>query len=505
MLKRTLQCLGLASLLLLENYIDLLAGAPTTRLHVPFPLAAICLAHILDILIITLILLAILLPLRRTRIWPIALLLLYIAIPLYFLAREHALLPFALPDLLVALLYILYPITLLFLFLRQRPWYRRFSQLAGTLAIAAGIFGLGGIFQMLLLTHWKPGPQQHTAAWVSPPQPPRQHPLLVWILFDELSYDQLFEHRAKDLALPNFDALRAQSTLFTDVQPIGNRTAKIVPSLLAGEASSGHIVSGLRFSMSNQLSLHFSDQRGWHPVNPAQSIFADAQRAGWRTAAVGWYNPYCTVYAGAIDDCFWTNHDRLEGPMAQNETILANTRSALAELELRALSPSKAEHEVCNYDVQKRLQTHLDLAQHSLQLLKTDQADFVFLHLSIPHSPNIWSRIDGDYTHSCDSSYLDNLALADRQLGQMLAILEASPRWQQTSIIVQGDHSWRVNLWNGLPAWTDEDDQASRGVFDPRPAMLVHQAGETTPETNPSAWPLLNIHTLVENILHKSE
>ena len=68
--------------------------------------------------------------------------------------------------------------------------------------------------QLVWVATWKPMPNQIHAAW-SQDKGPRDHPLLVWILFDELSYDQVFEHRAHDLSLPNFDALRTQSTLFT--------------------------------------------------------------------------------------------------------------------------------------------------------------------------------------------------------------------------------------------------------------------------------------------------
>jgi arylsulfatase A-like enzyme len=142
------------------------------------------------------------------------------------------------------------------------------------------------------------------------------------------------------------------------------------------------------------------------------------------------------------------------------------------------------------------------LQSHAITQLKTDQADFVFLHMAIPHSPNIWSRIEGNYTEWCDSSYLDNLALVDRVLGQMMQTLQASPRWKDTTVIVQGDHGWRIHLWDWLPAWTDEDDAASRDVFDPRPALIIHQAGQTQPQTVPQAWPLLNLHGVVENVVH---
>jgi hypothetical protein len=87
-------------------------------------------------------------------------------------------------------------------------------------------------------------------------------------------------------------------------------------------------------------------------------------------------------------------------------------------------------------------------------------------------------------------------------LGQMMTTLRNSPRWQDTTVIVQGDHSWRLWLWDWLPAWTDEDDAASRNGFDPRPALIVHQAGQTTPSTDASPWLLLNIHNVVEQVLH---
>ncbi len=106
-----------------------------------------------------------------------------------------------------------------------------------------------------------------------------------------------------------------------------------------------------------------------------------------------------------------------------------------------------------------------------------------------------------NYTQSCDSSYLDNLALTDRVLGQLLATLKASPRWSNTTLIVQGDHGWRIDAWNWLPAWTEEDDAASRGVFDQRPALLIHQPGQNQPQTVASPWPIIQVHGVVEQVV----
>ena len=53
-----------------------------------------------------------------------------------------------------------------------------------------------------------------------------------------------------------------------------------------------------------------------------------------------------------------------------------------------------------------------------------------------------------------------------------------------------------------MPAWTDEDDAASRDGFDQRPAMIIHQPGQTKPETDTTPWPIVNIHTVLEQIIH---
>ena len=141
----------------------------------------------------------------------------------------------------------------------------------------------------------------------------------MWIVFDELSYDQVYEDRANGLALPNFDALRSEGTVFTNAQPIGDKTVKILPSLLSGQ-----VIDKYDFTFDNRLLVHDRGTHGYKQLDGSGTVFADAQKNGWRTAAVGWYNPYCTVYADAIDDCYWMNLDRMDGPMAQDASFWSN-------------------------------------------------------------------------------------------------------------------------------------------------------------------------------------
>jgi hypothetical protein len=494
--KRLCQCIGLASLILVVNYGELLGGGADVRMHVPYPLTGICLAQIADILALGLGLFAVLACAARTTYYSWVRLMVMLLAPPYLLERTRTVSPVTLTDGVILVFGVLWAALLLLLLLRFPRWYRRVIRVGDAVGVFLAVFAICSIVQLLWVMMWRPGQQQIKAAWSATPQQPREHPRVVWVLFDELSYDQLFEHRAHDLVLPNFDALRSQSTLYTNMQPIGLKTVKIVPSLL-----SGAVIDDFRYGFDNRLKVHYSGVHGWQELDGSGTVFHDAEHAGWRTAVVGWYNPYCAIYRSALDSCYWTNLDRTDGDMAQRYSLWRNTARPFQGLGIQLVSPELADRRSCDFDVRQRLQTQLNLQQHVSDLLKQDQADFIFLHLSIPHSPNIWSRVNDDYARGCGSSYLDNLALADRTLGSMMSILQESPRWKDTTVIVQGDHSWRTMLWDWLPAWTEEDDQAARNEFDPRPALLIHNAGQAQPETDGRALSLLFVHDALEDVL----
>ena len=110
------------------------------------------------------------------------------------------------------------------------------------------------------------------------------------------------------------------------MQPIGLKTVKIIPSLF-----SGAVIDDFRFGSDNTFKVHYTGTHGWQTLEGSGTIFHDAQQAGWRTAAVGWYNPYCTTYRSALDSCYWTNLDRTDGDMAQRYTLWRNTGETVSK------------------------------------------------------------------------------------------------------------------------------------------------------------------------------
>jgi hypothetical protein len=311
-----------------------------------------------------------------------------------------------------------------------------------------GIFCLLVVAQLLHLATWRPVPNFIEDKSLADAVSPESRPRVVWILMDELSYNQVFAQRTAGLDLPNFDKFRQSATVFTNVTPATDNTQTAIPSLLLGR-----LVDRVGYTWDNHYLLATQGQ-SLHAFPVSETPFAVAKSQGLTTGVVGWYNPYCSMLAPYLDDCYWNYQAHMPAVFVIGDRFWRN------------------------------------------------QPDFVFLHLPVPHPPGFYNRRTGQFETINRASYLDNLALADKTLGELLATLHASPRWANTSIVLCGDHSWRTHMWRGTRHWTREDEMASHGgVFDPRPMLMVHQAGETTPATIDRSIPLIRIHDILDNLI----
>ena len=102
--------------------------------------------------------------------------------------------------------------------------------------------------------------------------------------------------------------------------------------------------------------------------------------------------------------------------------------------------------------------------------------------MPIPHPYGFYDRSKKIFSTK-HTSYIDNLALADRYLAHIRRLLEHDNQWDRATVIVMGDHSWRTSfIWKDSMTWTDDDEAASHGgEFDPRPAYIVKLPNQQTP------------------------
>ena len=368
------------------------------------------------------------------------------------------------------------------------PRVERIIDSTSTILVFAGLFGLFLLGQ-LAFRGWQARQLMHkfplhveTTATLQPHR-------IVWIVLDELSYQQTFEHRFPGLELPAFDALAATSTSFSHAQPFDIYTAVVLPGLMTGQP-----IDDMRTSLTAQLSVHNEVTGKWQPFNPHDTVFQDALDSGYSTAVTGWYNPYCRIIPSVLDSCYWTYRspsnlllpsNSLLGNMLAPVKLLAWFALNAAPARLRAYGMSRLHIPVQKVLItQGHIDDYLDLDARADALLRDRSYGFVLLHMPVPHPWGIYDRHTGTFT-TTGSSYINNLALADKCLAGIRRTLEQTGQWDSSTIVVMGDHSWRTQqLWHVSRIeyrWAKEDELASHsGQYDPRPVYMVKLPNQTT-------------------------
>ena len=328
-------------------------------------------------------------------------------------------------------------------------------------------------------------------------------PRVIWIVFDELSYQQAYERRFGGLSLPAFDALAAQSTVFTHTVPAGIMTELILPSLMTGTP-----VSKVRSSADGkQLYLRGSKNDAWQRFDQHDSVFQDALNLNYGTAVAGWFNPYCRILPDVLDRCFWTFGASANALTFPRATFESNLTTPLMQFlgtgpGYRIVSFFRRAPRIEELDGAQHISDYVYLEAAADQILDDRSAGFSLIHLPVPHPFGIYDR-KADKFVTMNASYLDNLALADKLMGHIRGRLEKSGQWDDSTIVVMGDHSWRTELlWGGSSQWTKEEGIASHGgEFDDRPAYIVKLPNQQAGARIDVAFDALNTRKLFDALL----
>jgi hypothetical protein len=310
---------------------------------------------------------------------------------------------------------------------------------------------------------------------------------IVWLLFDELSYDQTFEHRFPGLAMPSFDEFKSKSVVFSDLKPAGYSTDLVIPAFFLGKP-----VDNIRSGLDGEPMLQLAGSKQWQAFDAHATLFSDARRLGWTTGVVGWFNPYCRILAGTLDYCFWRMGDgELKGPISTKsslENAISPIQYIVWELERKP-----------DFTQQVHAADLAAIMPAATALIRDQSISFVFIHLPVPHPPGIYDRRTG--TLRAGGTYIDNLALADRSLGELMGTLNATALASNTTVIVCSDHSWRVPMWRTLGPWSKEEETASHGRFDTRPVLMIHFPGQASEHDVTRPFEEIGIHDMIERML----
>jgi type IV secretory pathway VirB2 component (pilin) len=330
-----------------------------------------------------------------------------------------------------------------------------------------------------------------------------RNPRIIWVIMDELSYRQVYGHRYAGVQLPAFDRLATESTVFTQVKPAANYTEVAVPALLSGK-----MISSVSATANGSLLVRAAKGERAHAFDETQTVFEDALQNGYRPAIAGWYNPYCRILHDVVDECYWADNYSITDGMVAESSFRSNLETS-ADMLLHAPSVRNPLQRFLHIPAELQGQTaeaHLDdyrgLRAAGDKLLNDPSLTFTFLHMPIPHPDGIYDRRKRQLVPG-PSTYLDNLALADRYLNHLRTVLEKTGQWDSSVIVLMGDHGWRTTLvWEKSPEWTAEEQRASlNGTFDSRPAYIVKLAGQKTAQRVDTPFDARETRALMDELL----
>lgn len=261
---------------------------------------------------------------------------------------------------------------------------------------------------------------------------------VVWLILDEWDYDLTFK-RPDQKVFPAFERLRSQSMFLENVRAAGTGTIVAIPSLLMGRRVTEYrpaSAAGAKFVASAPALESF-------PGPP--TIFDSAGQFGYRTHIVGWYHPYCRIFAGRLDTCWWDDlrMQALRPGGSVGARAAAFLRESIELETVRGLGPT-------NLLLRQVGRVDPMIEQASVAASHSGKS-FTFLHLPIPHGPFFKRESDGRITAqpSDVNGYQYGLDEADRALGMVREAMVRANVWDDALVIVTTDHPFRYQFEGG--------------------------------------------------------
>lgn len=246
---------------------------------------------------------------------------------------------------------------------------------------------------------------------------------VVWVIFDETDFNRTFTgQKYPALVLNNFLRLSRQGVFAVDANSPASATLYSVPALLTGIPVTG---KGNSIDSLGHLSQQTAGG-GWVNFGGENNVFASLAKVGRSSAILGFYHPYCKLFAVARCDSF-----SLADPADFDAALWANVPDFITERTRLARSDA--------------------ITAGSLALLpgflNLDQS-LTFLHLNLPHLPAHYADSALHLKASRDplEEYAHNLLLTDQVLGQIMEKLEKQGSGRETLLVVSTDH-WLRTVW----------------------------------------------------------
>lgn len=327
-------------------------------------------------------------------------------------------------------------------FLIFRFWLRQTTKFAVSLLLILSPFVLIAFSQgVWLAAKHRPNANLFTpkqpASKLSTEKPTGTH--VLWIVFDELDQRVLFDARPEGVTVSEFERFRNQSLYANNAYPPASETLQSMPTLTTGRLAAHPLPV-----RPDELMLTFEgDQQatGW---STQPNIFSKARAAGFKTALIGWYQPYCRIIGDDLDVCHWETLVHQANPVPDDLSLFNSMRVWARDTLFRIPLMFRLLEKFYLKEIREyHSESYLRLMSKAQTVVKDRSINLALIHLPIPHHPFIYDRAHDALSPTTDNVYADNLELADRALGELRRSMEVDGTWDNTTVIITSDHWWR--------------------------------------------------------------
>lgn len=271
-------------------------------------------------------------------------------------------------------------------------------------------------------------------------QNPRDKMNVYIFIFDEWSYQRSFNN--KEL-IPEFENLKHfadQAMVFHNAKSPWPDTFVSIPSIL--------FQTSLRFNLKeNQIGFQGKE---FHPLNKINNIFHHARELGfYRAMVAGAVMPYGELMGQSVNFCKAICDYKRFGDSFFN---VAKYHLLTASLLLPAPFFHYQRKRIGSYFFNRFQIERITITHKLFETIVQNQTHptFALFHYMIPHCPYIFNReghkkLFAVYNHEELPNYYGNLAYLDRKIGEIIATLQKSNKFDNSLIIMTSDHSWRFD------------------------------------------------------------
>ena len=254
------------------------------------------------------------------------------------------------------------------------------------------------------------------------------------LLFDETSYEYLYEGNAIKNIFPNLKYFASSSVNFHNASSPGGATMQSIPRLLFADNSIDPKVMG------NSLYRVYDNEL--IPLAPStNSLISIARQNGYNTHIYGWYLQLGAMFRNQVN--YGISYSLYNYASSNNVFSIINPIMTTFILWPNQFPFGLVKIPVISHHLNKAVQLIFNHALNSVKLSNS----FIFVHFPIPHFPFIYNVNGYNPSYKSfsfnDANYIDQIKYVDKIFGEFISALKEENKFQESTVVFLSDTNYR--------------------------------------------------------------